>query len=779
MSDFVHIDVKTVYSRGASLVHPGELVRRATELELPAVAVTDYDNLAGAYEIYWHARSYDIKPILGCSLRIHPKPARGRFYFAERHRLKLLARNFEGWRSLIALNAAARITLAGESTPIDGETLANHAANLVVVASPWPDGTSLALGGSSEIRRAKPVAEALVDLVPKGQLFLGVSAWENPTRPGINEGMRQLGSELDIPLVATNPVCFLQPEEWETYLARYFFDVPRLDSTSFRKMVKGALPHYLLTAEQMREAMPAYVDAIENTLEVADLCAPFNPVQEHVIPDLSPNHTDPDDALADLARDALKRRVPELGEERGELTHTRYTSRLNKELRDIAERKYSSYFLLLTEIVEIAKSRSIPLGPGRGAAPGSLVCYALGLTDVDPLQYDLVFERFLNIESMRMPLVYVEVGADRRDELILGIVRRFGSDSVAAVSVQWEPKARKTLLSVGRAMGVPLSISHVVANALSDDRSDLNETGTDVPYSWLATSIPESQDEIDAICRSGDQRDDAERLVSIAAKVQRVGWKSAPHPHDLLLDRGRVCERTPTFDCTDNPVAGSIRHVTQLDHTHICLAGLIPVYLNATAVPPDNGEPIPLDDPTVYQSLGSGEVDGIPGLESEYSRDLLIRLQPHRIGHLAAVIALHRPSPLKEGLLDDYIATVQGHREPEYLHTSLEPILRETYGLLIYQEQVMQILRELAGHTLEFTDELRRTFCKRKYSLIERYCLEFLARAEDRGLSVRDARDIFKLLKERSPYTFNKAHAIAEAIRIYRFAWLKLRGADA
>jgi DNA polymerase-3 subunit alpha len=532
---------------------------------------------------------------------------------------------------------------------------------------------------------------------------------------------------------------------------------------------------YLRTADEMHAIMADFPDAVENTLKVAEMCEEVTPTGPLSLPDYKvPAGVSLEDHLKKLAHDGLNRRFGEFESNDKTVDKGAYRKRLDKELEVICDMNFPGYFLIVHDFIRYAKDAGIPVGPGRGSGAGSLVAYALRITNLDPIPLHLLFERFLNPERVSMPDFDIDFCKDRREEVIAYVVDKYGQENVGQIATFHQLKSRSAVRDVGRVMGMAYSDVDRIAKLIP--------AGPDVSLKSALTTEPRLKE----ACRNDFK---VEELLGYAERLENLNRHAGMHAAGVVIGNRPLWEYVPVFKGGDKDQVTSL--VSQFDMKYVEEAGLIKFdflglktltvidaavkLINAR---PDQGEPLDLhqlslDDPNVYKLISSGNTWGVFQLESQGFQELLKRLLPDCFEDIVAAVALYRPGPLEGGMVDQFVECKHGRQEITYPHEKLESVLEETYGVIVYQEQVMQAVQILAGYTLGSADIMRRVMGKKKIEAMAKQRREFVSGSVDNGLDAAKANEIFDLIDKFAGYGFNKSHSAAYALITYQTAWLK------
>jgi DNA polymerase-3 subunit alpha len=766
VSQFVHLHVHSEYSLLDGACRIDRLCRRAAELGSTAIALTDHGVMYGAMEFYYAAREYGLTPILGCEAYVAPRGRFDRTAREEAH-VTLLAADLVGYRNLIALVSSGFLEGYYYKPRLDLELLAKHNDGLIalsgcmsgLLAAPLLRGDY-----ATAVRNAKTYVEIFGD-----RFYIEVMRHGMPEQESINDGLVRIGRELDVPIVATNDAHYLEQKDAPAHDVLLCIGTGKTVADTNRMRFYSD-QFYLKSPDEMRELWSDLPEACENTLRIAervDIRIPekvFHLPQYPVPQTFGSPEIDDAEYLRELCDRGLRERY---GEERV-ATDAALGERLKYELGVITKMGFSSYFLIVWDFIKYARDRGIPVGPGRGSAVGSLVAYCLRITDLDPLRFNLLFERFLNPERISMPDIDTDFCVERRDEVIAYVTEKYGKDRVAQIVTFGTMAARAAIRDAGRALAVPLP--------------DVDRIAKLVPSGPGGFSIERAIDQIGELKAIYATQPEMRKLLDTAKEIEGLARNAGTHAAGVVISAGPLVEYTPLVRFGDGGVN------TQYDMEWIERIGLLKMDFlglrNLTVMDRAVAEirrtgnadfelsTIIFDDARTYEMLGRGETVGVFQLESEGMKRVCAELQPSRFDDIVALVALFRPGPME--LIPQYIGSKHGRLTPQYLHPTLEPILAETYGIPVYQEQVMRMAREIAGFTMSEVDELRKVISKKQKDKIPVYQEKFVAGAAatsgvDRALGEK----LFHYIEPFAGYAFNKAHAVAYAWIAYQTAYLK------
>jgi DNA polymerase-3 subunit alpha len=770
--NFVHLHLHTDYSLLDGACEIGELTAEAARRGMPAVAVTDHGNLFAAANFFHEATTHGVKPIIGCEVYVAPDSHKNRGAEAERsNHLVLLCENEEGYKNLIQLVSTGFLDGFYYKPRIDHELLAQHSKGLIALSACLRGEVADALlAGKYDQARAN--AYRLRDIFGKGNFFLEVQDQGIEVEKRINRELVQLSKETGIPLVATNDCHYLTRSDAHAQEVLLCIQTGKTMSDP-QRMKFPTDQFYFKTAVEMAEVFRELPDALDRTVTIAERCnvkiqRVSDPFPEFKVPE---GHT-ADSYFEKMVREGFQSRLPQFERlsKENRLRHplAAYESRLSAEIEMIKKMRFAGYFLIVWDFIRYARAQGVPVGPGRGSAAGSLASYALRITDVDPLQYDLLFERFLNPERVSMPDIDIDFCMRRRGEVIEYVRRTYGEKSVAQIITFGTMAAKAVLKDAGRALDMPYGevdrLAKLIPNQLNISLQDALKQSPQLEAA-----------------REKDER--VKELVEVALRLEGLARHASTHAAGVVISPRPLTEIVPLYKSNKEEIT------TQYDMNALERIGLLKMdFLGLTTltvlddavrmIKQNRGEDIdltllPLEDEPTFALFARGDTTGIFQFESHGMRDILKRYQPTRIEDLTALNALYRPGPIQGGMIDDFIARKHGKKKVTYDPPELEEILSETWGVILYQEQVMQIANRLAGFSLGDADILRRAMGKKKHEEMAAQREKFLAGCRARKIPSRKAERIFDLMAEFAGYGFNKSHSCAYALLAYQTAWLK------
>jgi DNA polymerase-3 subunit alpha len=770
---FVHLHLHTDFSLLDGACGVKSLVRQAMEQNMPAVAVTDHGNLFGAAHFYNEATSHGVKPIIGCEVYTTRGNRRDREGNGERaNHLILLSETTEGYRNLCALVTAGYLEGFYYKPRIDYDLLQRHSRGLIALSACLRGEVAESLMDEKE-ERARESAGRLREIFGPDNFFLEVQDQGLEIQKPVNRGLVRLSRELGIPLVATNDCHYLTRADSRAQDVLVCIQTNRTISDANR-MHFSTDQFYFKTAQEMAQVFGELPEALARTVEIANRCdVKIEPVEDPFPEFQVPEGETVDSYFERTVRAGFAARRPRLEAlaQRGRLRQSlaEYEARLGAEIEMIRQMRFAGYFLIVWDFIRHARGDGIPVGPGRGSAAGSLVSYALGITNVDPLEYGLLFERFLNPERVSLPDIDIDFCVRRRGEVIEYVRKKYGEENVAQIITFGTLGAKQVLRDSARALDFAYGEADRLAKLVPNE---LNITLEDA----LKTA-PQLKAQVEREPRVKDLVEVAERLEGLArhASTHAAGVVISPRPLKEILPLYRMGEEqvTTQYDMK------ALERLGLLKMDFLGLATLTVVFDALGLIESNRGvklelDELPLDDAAVYQLFSRGETTGIFQFESHGMRDILRRYQPTRLEDLTALNALYRPGPIQGGMIDDFIDRKHGRKKVAYELPALREILEETWGVILYQEQVMQIANRLAGFSLGEADLLRRAMGKKKRDEMAAQREKFLSGASARKVPQRKAEKIFDLMAEFAGYGFNKSHSCAYALLAYQTAYLKV-----
>ncbi len=762
---FVHLHLHSEYSLVDSCVRIGPLVEAVARAGMPAVALTDHVNLFAMVKFYRAAQQAGIKPIIGADMLVDSGQD-------EPDRLVLLCLDREGHLNLTRLITRAYVEgqSGGRGPVVRREWFEGASDGLIAISGPKGDiGRALLAGDEA---RAAELLTTWLECFPD-RFYLEILRTGRPGEERHLHAAVDLALAHAVPVVASNDVRFIEKADFEAHEARVcIHDGRTLDDP--RRLRLYSEEQYLRSPEEMAECFADVPEAIENSLEIARRCTLELSLGKNVLPDFPvPEGMDVESYLRQQAEDGLAARLAAI-DGLDDAARQVYHDRLAHELGVICGMGFPGYFLIVADFIRWSKDNGIPVGPGRGSGAGSLVAYALGITDLDPIEYELLFERFLNPERVSMPDFDVDFCMEGRDRVIDYVAERYGRDRVSQIITYGSMAAKAVVRDVGRVLGHPYGFVDQIAKLIPFD---------------LGMTLDKALAQEEQLRERYEQDEEVRTLIDLARSLEGLARNAGKHAGGVVISPSRLTDFTPLYCEPASPE----HTVTQFDKNDIEAVGLVKfdflglrtLTIMDWAIKTINGmseelgvEPvdigrIPMDDEASFALLKSCRTTAVFQLESRGMKELIKRLQPDNFEEIVALVALFRPGPLQSGMVDDFIDRKHGRARVVYPHPDLEPILKPTYGVILYQEQVMQIAQVLAGYSLGQADLLRRAMGKKKPEEMARQREVFLRGAKERGVDETLAASIFDLMEKFAGYGFNKSHSAAYALISYQTAWLK------
>ena len=761
-SDFVHLHVHTQYSLLDGACRIKNLIQKAADYKMPALGMTDHGNMFGAIDFYQTATSLGVKPLIGCEAYVVTEGSR---HERKRERgtvshLVLFARDIEGYRNLMKLVSTAYLEGFYYFPRMDKEILSKHAGGLLA--------TSACLKGEiawhlqqGNYNTALKAADDLSQIFGKGNFYIEIMDHGLTEQKTVNEGLLKISKDLNLPLVVSNDVHYLEQSQSTAHEALLCIQTQAMLNDPKRMRLKTDQFYFKDPALMIKEFgwLP---QALKNTVEIADKCNLKLDFDKIHLPRFSPPEGKTKEAyLRELCQENLHKRFATVTSE--------ITDRLAHEIKTIEKMDFVGYFLIVSDFINFAKQKGIPVGPGRGSAAGSLVSYLLGITDLDPLKYGLLFERFLNPDRAGMPDIDIDFCFERRGEVIDYVTQKYGTENVAQIITFGTMQARAAIRDVGRVMGMPYG--------------DVDKIAKLVPAE-LGITVEEALQKEPQLKKLFDDDATARQLIETAQVLEGLNRHASTHAAGVVIADKPLNEYVPLFKTSDGQIVtgfamNAIAKIGLLKMDFLGLRTLTVISQAVELIRKIHGisidiSRIPLDDAKTYALLAQANSFGVFQLESAGMRELLKKTQPSEFEDIISVLALYRPGPMGSGMLDDFIRRKRGEVQIKYDHPKLEPILKATYGIIVYQEQVMQIPVALAGFSMTQADHLRRAMSKKIPSVMEQMRKEFVdGCAKASNIDDKKANKLFDLIDYFSGYGFNRSHSAAYAMISYQTAYLK------
>ncbi|MBI5328438.1 MAG: DNA polymerase III subunit alpha [Deltaproteobacteria bacterium] len=793
-SNFVHLHLHTQYSLLDGAIRHDDLFNLAREYRMPALAMTDHGNMFGAVEFYEKASHYGIKPIIGCETYVATgsrfdkainRSSRDDEDGGVSFHLILLVKNIKGYRNLCKLVSSAYLEGFYYKPRIDKELLKTNNEGLIALSSCLHGEIPYLLNNGNK-EKALKVALEYKAIFDNKRFYLELQDNKLEEQKKVNQGLLEISRKLDIPLVATNDCHYLKREEARAHDVLICIQTGKTVNATDRLKFRTD-EFYFKSPKEMETAFSSYPEAIKNTIEIAERCNLELKLKEHHLPVFPvPDGNDIDAFFENQARHGLEKRLRAMGleEERGEegevkseirnpkseITKWHYYERLEKELKVVKAMGFAGYFLIVADFINFAKKQHIPVGPGRGSAAGSLVAYALGITNLDPIQHNLLFERFLNPDRISLPDIDIDFCIEGRDDVIRYVSEKYGKDNVSQIITFGQMRAKAVIRDVGRAMDIPYSevdkIAKLVPNVLN-------------------ITIDDAVKQESRLKELIDKDIRIKELMDVAKTLEGLPRHASTHAAGVVIANKPLIEYLPLYKGPKEEVV-----TTQYDMKAVEKIGLVKfdflglktlTVIDSTVklVKENKGieldiDNVRLDDVGTYKLLGSGNTNCIFQLESSGIKELLRKLKPETFEDVMSVVALYRPGPLQSGMVDDFIKRKHGKAPIKYELPQLKDILANTYGVIVYQEQVMEIAKVLAGFSPGDADVLRKAMGKKlpEEMVVQRE--RFIEGAKKNKVEQKKAEKIFDLMANFAGYGFNKSHSAAYALIAYQTAYLKM-----
>jgi len=737
---------------------------------MDSVAITDHGTMFGAVEFFDKANKAGIKPIVGCECYVAPRTISDKTSLDHKglSHLVLLAENQEGYQNLCKLVSIAQLEGFYYKPRIDKEILKQHSSGLIALSA-CLHGEIPKLIKDGKKESADEAAQSYLDIFGENNFFLEVQHNGIDLQETVNQSLLDMSQRLSIPLVATNDCHYLDKEDYIAHDTLLCIQTGRTvhDKDRFKFNTDQL---YFKSKEEMQNTLGQYPDAMKNTADIAKRC--------HIEFDFNTYHfpkfnADPELSIDDIfdqqVQEGYNKRIKQVKERNPEIDEVIYNERLDYESGIIKKMGFPGYFLIVADFIDYAKKKGIPVGPGRGSAAGSIVSYALGITDLDPLEHGLIFERFLNPARLSMPDIDVDFCINGREDVFKYVVERYGGgDYVAQIITFGKLKTRAVIRDVGRALDIPLSEVDAIAKMVPD---------------VLNISLADALDQEPKIGELAKTKPEIADLIKICRVLEGLPRHASTHAAGVVIGDKALVEYLPLYKGKKGEV------VTQFDMKWVEQIGLVKFDFlglrNLTVIekalsliesqggtPPDVLS-LDMNDQDTYNLLSSGDTNGVFQLESSGMKDLLVRLKPEDFNDVTALVALYRPGPLDSGMVDDYVERKHGRMPVEYLLPELEPILEETHGVILYQEQVMKIAGTLANYSMADADGLRKAMGKKIAAMMSKHRELFMKGTAENNLPKDKAKSIFDLMEKFGGYGFNKSHSAAYALIAYQTAFLK------
>jgi DNA polymerase-3 subunit alpha len=773
---FVHLHVHSEFSLLDGAIRINQLLERASALDMEAVAVTDHGNMFGAVELFRESKKSSVKPILGCEVYVAPGHRKERSVPAEggpiAYHLILLVMNQLGYVNLCRLVTLGHLEGFYYHPRIDMDLLRDHNAGLIALSA-CLKGRIPYLIQSNRMEEAREKAEEIASLFDRNRFFLEVQANRLPEQEMVNQALKELAQEVSVPLVATNDCHYLRKDDAEAHDALLCIQTGKtIDDT--KRLRFSNQEFFFKSRDEMESSLGGseWSEALDNTREVARLCEFQMEFGKYKYPVFYvPDQKSLEDVLADEARKGLKKRLQYMESKGISLSPEQfqeYAERLEYELSVIIKMGFAGYFLIVADFIDHARRSDIPVGPGRGSAAGSLVAYSLSITNIDPIKYGLLFERFLNPHRISMPDIDIDFCMNGRDDVIRYVAEKYGRENVGQIITFGTMKAKAVIRDVGRTLSIPYGEVDRIAKMVP--------TGPNITLEKAMEEEPELRK-----LEEGELHH--RKLLKIARSLEGLSRHASTHASGVVISDRPLVEYLPLFKGSNDEVMtqftmDQIEKLGLIKFDFLGLKTLTVIKHTLKLIEDTTGQEldidqVPFDDHATYQLCGEGKTTGVFQLESAGMKDLLRRLRPEVFEDMIALVALYRPGPLGSNMVEEFIAGKHGKTKINYFVPQLEPILKETYGVILYQEQVMKIAQVLASYSLAEADELRKAIGKKKQEVMESHRTRFMEGATRNGIQAALAQKLFDLIEKFGGYGFNKSHSAAYALIAYQTAYFK------
>ena len=772
LPEFVHLHVHSQYSLLDGAIRIDDLLQRATDFGMKSVALTDHGTMFGTIEFYAKAVKAGVKPIIGCECYVAPRRLSDKTPLDHKGltHLILLAENPEGYRNLCQMMSIAQLEGFYYKPRIDKDLLQEHHKGLIAFTA-CLHGEIPTLIRRNRLKDADAAARHYLKLFGEGNFFLEVQNNGIDVQESVNQALKDMSQRLSIPLVASNDCHYLDKKDVRAHDVLLCIQTGKVVTDSERlKFRTDQL--YFKPPQEMFDFFSDFPGALENTVQIADRCNVTFDFKTYHFPKFdAPDGQSEAEFFERRVQEGFDREMQVIKAKNSEVDEAIYRERLDYEISVIKDMGFPGYFLIVSDFIRYAKDNNIPVGPGRGSAAGSLVAFALGITGLDPLEYGLIFERFLNPARKSMPDIDVDFCINGREEVFKYVVDKYGGgDYVAQIITYGKLKTRAVIRDVGRALGIPLREVDAIAKMVPDR---------------LGISLDSALKEEPRLADLSIENPDVGNLIDICRVLEGLPRHASTHAAGVVISDRPLVDYLPLYRGKKGEV------VTQYDMKIVEKIGLVKfdflglrnltVIENALELIKRQGGEVPdinnldLDDKKTYRLLCAGDTTGVFQLESSGMKDLLVRLKPECFNDIIALVALYRPGPMESGMIDDYVDRKHGRKKVEYLLPQLETALEETYGVIVYQEQVMKIAATLANYTMSEADDLRKAMGKKIKELMAQHRERFVEGAVANGINADKAATIFDLIEKFGGYGFNKSHSAAYALIAFQTAYLKAR----
>ena len=756
---FSHLRVSSEYSISQGLLTINQIVDSAVKHSIPSVALTDRSNMFGLVKFFNKCEASGIKPISGSSIRVIFDDDE------QSHELLCLAKTNIGHKNLMRIISSAHNNYKYQSPIINFNDLAKLKDDIIVISG-GKDSHVFELLKRNKIKDAEKKIESFLKVFDD-DFILEVQKTNRPDEFEYFSNILPIASTKGIPLIATNDVLFAKPDDFDTHETKVCINTGKTLNDPNREKIFSQ-EQFFKSSDDMAKLFKGFDSLLENTNEISKKCNVSIHTKQYFLPEYPvPDEHNFDSFLVDLSKKRLQEFINDFDDEKNKI----YTDRLDYELNQIKTMGFSSYFLIVYDFIQWSKDNDVPVGPGRGSGAGSLVAFALGITTLDPIYHGLLFERFLNPERVSMPDFDIDFCMEKRDKVIEYVSNKYGSNSVSQIATFGTMAARAVVRDVARALGKPYAVGDRISKM--------------IPFAPGMT-LDKAKEDQPIFAQAAKNDPEVKEVVDLAYKLEGIARNVGKHAGGVVIAPGSISDFCPVYN---DRQSSSV--MTQYDKDDVEKIGLVKFdflglrtltvidravkSINASKKidNPLNLDNIPLDDPKVFELLSSGKTMAIFQLESTGMRALIKSLKPSKFEEITALLALYRPGPLNSGMHTTFVERKHGKSSVEYPHILLEPVLSETYGVIVYQEQVMEAARVLAGYTMGQADILRRVMGKKKIEEMEEQREIFVKGCEEKSIPAKKANEIFELIEQFAEYGFNKSHSAAYAVISYQTAFLK------
>lgn len=774
ISPFLHLHVHTEYSLLDGAIRTDQMLKKSGDLGMEAVAITDHGNMFGAVQFYDLATKRGIKPIIGCELYVAPGDRRDRSPSPagspNAHHILLLVMNDKGYRNLSKLVTLGHLEGFYYHPRVDLELLREHNSGLMALSACLKGIVPFSIN-SGRIETAREKAQELASIFDNDRFYLEVQANYLPEQIKVNKVLKEMSKDLSIPLVATNDCHYLDQSDAEAHDVLLCIQTGKnIDDKKRLKFSNNEF--YFKSPAEMAQALPGFQNALENTIHIAHRCQYEMEFGNYKYPVFQvPENRNLNEILVDESKTGLGNRLSGDGGISGTISEEskrEYQERLDYELGIIQDMGFAGYFLIVADFIDYARRCDIPVGPGRGSVAGSLVAYCLNITDLDPIKYGLIFERFLNPHRISMPDIDIDFCINGRDEVIRYVSEKYGRDNVGQIITFGTMKARGAIRDVGRSLNIPLGEVDRIAKLVPER---------------IGITLEDAIREEPELKQLEKNDGPAKKLLKISRAIEGLTRHASTHASGVVISDRPLVEYLPLFKGSRDEIVtqftmGQIEQLGLIKFDFLGLKTLTVIkhalkLIEATTGKRIQIDKIPMDDKAAYELVSEGKTTGVFQLESSGMKDLLRRLKPGVFEDVVALVALYRPGPLGSNMIDDFINGKHGKVKIKYPLPQLESILKETYGVILYQEQVMKIAQVLAKYTLAEADELRKAIGKKKPEVMAKHRARFVEGAVENNVASKKAEKLFMLIEKFGGYGFNKSHSAAYALIAYQTAYLK------